>query len=96
MLPTDAFAEAVAFLPIFDLSALVVTNAMCSSMAVHASARIRWEEFPGLRISIVNGGPPKFVGVDALMNGHGPYPEVATPFFPNESANGRIRPFRLS
>lgn len=52
MLPTEAFAEAVAFLRPFDMNALAVTSAMCFSIAVKASARIRWEEFPGLAFHI--------------------------------------------
>lgn len=48
MLPTEVFAEAVAFLRLFDLSELSVTNALCSSLAINASARIRWEQFSDL------------------------------------------------
>lgn len=40
MLPTETFAEAVAFLPLFDLGALAVADAMCSSLAVRASTKI--------------------------------------------------------
>lgn len=52
MLPTETFAEIVAFLRLFDLGAFVVANAMCSSLAIKASAAIRWEEFPDLRFYI--------------------------------------------
>lgn len=52
MLPTEAFGEDVTFLRLFDLHALVVANALCSSLAVEASRRVRWEEFPGLRFDI--------------------------------------------
>lgn len=54
MLPTEAFADVVAFLRLFDLSALVVTNALCSTLVVKASTRIRWEEFLGIRVCIEN------------------------------------------
>lgn len=46
MLLTKVFAEAVAFLRLFDLSALAVTNKLCSSLTVKASTKIQWEEFP--------------------------------------------------
>lgn len=52
MLPTESFADAVAFLGIYDLNSLVLTNALCSSLAVAGASRIRWEEFPGLRLRI--------------------------------------------
>lgn len=52
MLPTEVFAEALAFLRPFDLRALAVTNALCSSLAIKASTRVRWEEFPGIRLFI--------------------------------------------
>lgn len=48
MLPTEVFAEVVAFLRLFDMSALVVTNAPCSSLALNAASGIRCEEFPDL------------------------------------------------
>lgn len=54
MLPPEAFAEAVAFHRLFDLDALLVANALCSSLALKASAAIRWEEFPGLRLYFAN------------------------------------------
>ncbi|KAH7706315.1 hypothetical protein AAVH_26458 [Aphelenchoides avenae] len=54
MLPTEAFAEVVAFLRLFDLSDLAVSNALCSTLAVKASTSIRWEEFPGLNFRITN------------------------------------------
>lgn len=53
MLPTEAFAEAVAVLCVFDLHALAVTSAFCSSLAVKAAIRIRWQQFPGLRFCIM-------------------------------------------
>lgn len=52
MLPTEAFAEVIAFLGLFILNALALTNAFCTSLAVAASSSIRWERFPGLEISI--------------------------------------------
>lgn len=52
MLPTEAFADAVAFLRLFDMKALLITNAICSSHAVKASTVIRWEEFPSFRFEI--------------------------------------------
>lgn len=52
MLPTEAFADAVAFLRLFDLRALIVTSGLCSALAVKASARIRWEDFPDIRLYI--------------------------------------------
>lgn len=54
MLSTEAFCDCVAFLRLFDLSALAVTNALCSSVALKASAAIRCEEFPGLRFYVVD------------------------------------------
>ncbi|KAH7703064.1 hypothetical protein AAVH_29773 [Aphelenchoides avenae] len=54
MLPTEAFAEAVAFLQLFDLDALLLANALCSSLALKASTASRWEEFPGLVVYIAN------------------------------------------
>lgn len=54
MLPTEVFAEAVAFFRIFGLNALAVTSAMCSKLAIKASAGIRWEEFLCLRFYITN------------------------------------------
>ncbi|KAH7711831.1 hypothetical protein AAVH_20877 [Aphelenchoides avenae] len=59
MLPTEAFAEAVAFLRLFDLEALLVANAMCSTLALKASTAIRCEEFPGLVMYIAN----RWVGI---------------------------------
>ncbi|KAH7701877.1 hypothetical protein AAVH_30985 [Aphelenchoides avenae] len=52
MLPTEAFTEAVAFLSIYDLNSLAVTNALCSALAVASASKMRWEEFRGLRIRI--------------------------------------------
>lgn len=52
MLPPETFAEIVAFLRLFDLDALAVTNASCSTLAVKASTALRWEEFPDLRFYI--------------------------------------------
>ncbi|KAH7695059.1 hypothetical protein AAVH_37887, partial [Aphelenchoides avenae] len=54
MLTVEAFAEVVAFLRLFDLNALVVTNALCSSLATKASTVLRREEFPGLLFEIWN------------------------------------------
>ncbi|KAH7709932.1 hypothetical protein AAVH_22797 [Aphelenchoides avenae] len=56
MLPAQTFADAVAFLRLFDLSPLLVANALCSSLAVEASARIRWEEFPDLAFYVMDRG----------------------------------------
>lgn len=53
-MPTESFAEAIAFLRLFDLSALAVTDALCSSLAVKASTKIRWEQFPGLELNLGN------------------------------------------
>lgn len=52
MLPTETFAEVVGFLRLSDLSALVVTNAHCSTLSLGASSGIRWEELTGLRFYI--------------------------------------------
>lgn len=54
MLPTETFAEAIAFLRLFDLGALVVTNALYSSLAVKASTHFRCEEFSGLLFYVWN------------------------------------------
>lgn len=56
MLPTEAFAKAIASLRLFDLSALAVANSICSSFAVKTSSTIRWEEFTDLNLNIRNGG----------------------------------------
>lgn len=64
MLPVEAFAEAVAFLPLFDLISLVVTNSLCSTLAAKASNAIRWEEFPGLLFYIANEGIHIFARTD--------------------------------
>lgn len=55
MLPTEAFTEVVAFLHLFDLSALAVANALRSSIAVKASTCIRGENFHGLRFCVGHG-----------------------------------------
>lgn len=52
MLPTETFAEVVGFLRLADLSALAVTNALCSMLTLEASLGIRWEEFIGLRFYV--------------------------------------------
>lgn len=52
VLQTETFDEVVAFLDLFDLSALAATNELCSSLAIKASARIRWEEFRDFRLFI--------------------------------------------
>ncbi|KAH7707922.1 hypothetical protein AAVH_24840 [Aphelenchoides avenae] len=54
MLTVETFAEVVAFLRLFDLNALVVTNALCSSLAAKTSTVLRREEFPGLLFEIWN------------------------------------------
>lgn len=54
MLPNEAFAGSVAFLRRFDLNTLAVTNALCSTIAVKASAKIRWETFPSLSILVAD------------------------------------------
>lgn len=54
MLPTEAFADVVAFLRVFDLRALVVTNSLCSLLAAKTSNLIRWEQFPGLLFHVEN------------------------------------------
>ncbi|KAH7698425.1 hypothetical protein AAVH_34482, partial [Aphelenchoides avenae] len=72
MLPAEAFAEAVAFIRLFDLSALVVTNALYSSFAIRASTAIRFEEFPGLRFLLIWNRIEVSRTFDASMNGDGP------------------------
>ncbi|KAH7710478.1 hypothetical protein AAVH_22246 [Aphelenchoides avenae] len=52
MLPTEAFAEALAFLRLFDLGAVVVTNALCSALSLKAANGVPWEELPGARCFI--------------------------------------------
>ncbi|KAH7711830.1 hypothetical protein AAVH_20876 [Aphelenchoides avenae] len=52
MLPTEAFSDAIAFLRLFDLGALLVANSVVSSIALKASTAIRWEQFPGLKLYI--------------------------------------------
>lgn len=54
MLQTEVFADAVAFLRLFDLTALAFAIAMCSSRAARASNRIRWDDFPGLHFIVSN------------------------------------------
>lgn len=56
MLPTKTFADAVAFLRLFDLSPLLVTNSLCSSLAVEASTSLRCEAFPGLAFYVLDRG----------------------------------------
>lgn len=53
-LPTEAFTEVVAFLRLFDMSALMVTNVLYSSLAFKASTTIRCEKFPDLNFYIRN------------------------------------------
>ncbi|KAH7697292.1 hypothetical protein AAVH_35626, partial [Aphelenchoides avenae] len=66
MLPTEAFAETVAFLRLFDLSALAVTNLHCSSVAVKASGSLRCEEFMDLHFYVAHYWVQamKCVGID--------------------------------
>ncbi|KAH7680105.1 hypothetical protein AAVH_41524, partial [Aphelenchoides avenae] len=73
MLPPDAYADAVAFLRLFDLSALAVTNALCSSFAVRASTAVRFEEFPGLQFLLIWNRIEISHVFDASMNGSGPF-----------------------
>lgn len=54
MLPTEAFDEVVAFLRLSELDALLVSNSLCSSLALKASSAIRWQEFPGLQFYVTN------------------------------------------
>lgn len=81
MLPTEAFAEAVAFLRLFDLSALAVANALCSTLAVKASTCVRWEEFPGLSFAFMNGWLQVM-----RRNDTDNWQLVANVFFPSETA----------
>lgn len=84
MLPTEAFAEVVGFLRLFDLSALVVTNSMCSSLGIKASTFIRWEEFPGLRF-LVRDGAIKVLRSLADEDGERWWHTVALLIFANEN-----------
>lgn len=52
MLPTEIFADSVAFFRLYDLRALVITNARCFSLAVKEANRIRFEEFPNLHFTL--------------------------------------------
>lgn len=76
MLPAEAFADVVTFLLLFDLGALALTNAICSSLAIKASTMIRWEAFPDLQFYIWSDVMQFFRG-DLL---------VANLNFPNEIA----------
>lgn len=69
MLPTEAFADAVAFLRLYDLSALVVANSLCSSLAAKASTTIRWEDFSGLYFYIYNERIDVYCGSDCYSYG---------------------------
>lgn len=97
MLPAEAFSEAVAFLRLYDLNALVVTNEVCSSLAVKASNKIRWEELPGLSLHISN----KWIGIrrhDASTNHSGivRWKSVAVLTFPNEKDTDKFIAAALS
>lgn len=87
MLPAEVFAHAVAFLRLFDLSALAVTTATCSTLAVKASNSIRWEEFAGLLFSIVDDAIliAKYIG-PKCVTGFGPFDVVAFLSFSNVTA----------
>ncbi|KAH7717602.1 hypothetical protein AAVH_14961 [Aphelenchoides avenae] len=93
MLPTEAFAEAVAFLRLFDLSALAVTNALSSSLAVRASNAIRYEEFPGLRFLFVWDRIEISRMYDASVNGDGPFDWQHVASLTFASANDQVEFF---
>lgn len=48
MLPAEVFADAVAFLRLYDLTELPVANRHCSGLAMKHAATIRKETFAGL------------------------------------------------
>ncbi|KAH7716264.1 hypothetical protein AAVH_16315 [Aphelenchoides avenae] len=77
MLPTGSFAEVVGFLRLFYLSSLAATNALCSSLAVKASAEIRREELSGLHFKMWNN----LIGIS-----RGETQIVARLAFPSETA----------
>lgn len=70
MLPIEAYAEAVAFLRLFDLSTHGLHG---STLAVEASSKIRWEEFPGLCFDIWDTGIHIYRKVGAPNGGDGSY-----------------------
>lgn len=89
MLPTEAFTDVVAFLRLFNLKSLVVTNAFCSSLAAGASTGIRWEEFSNLRFNISTSMIEIFVvsrDDNVLFRSR----RVANLTFPNETATAEF------
>lgn len=55
MLPTEAFAEVIAFLELVDLDALILTNVFCSKLAQESALRIRVQDFSHLKFVIRYG-----------------------------------------
>lgn len=55
MLPTETLSEAVAFLALYELDALLFASRRLSALAQKSVAGIRTFEFPSLRIAVYNG-----------------------------------------
>lgn len=54
MLPTEAFADVVAFARLYNLKSLMVTSALCSAIATKTSSSIRWGDFSDFHFCIYN------------------------------------------